>query len=255
MGTTDVYASKAEKYARYRWDYAPRAIRTILDVTRITCESAIADIGAGTGILAKHFIGEVKRIFVIEPNLEMRRIAAKALGAYPSCHIVDGRGEATPLPDRSVDLITVAQAIHWFEPGPAKAEFSRILRPGGWLAILRNYGTDDELGEALKEVFIEENGLDTSAVTVRPERKPMDFYYGDDDYLKQTFPFVEQVTWEGFVGAHASASYAPDEKDPLYANFERAAKKVFDRFSSDGLLDTHGETELYLGQLSTTQVR
>ena len=51
MDATDVFARKAQKYARYRWDYAPQAIETILDVTGVSTESSVADIGAGTGIL------------------------------------------------------------------------------------------------------------------------------------------------------------------------------------------------------------
>ena len=99
MEPTGVFSTKADKYACYRWDYATQAIQTILDGTGVTRESAIADIGAGTGILTRHLIGKVKRIFVVEPNAEMRRIAARDLAAYPVCCIVDGRAEATTLPD------------------------------------------------------------------------------------------------------------------------------------------------------------
>ena len=56
-------------------------------------------------------------------------------------------------------------------------------------------------------------------------------------------------TWEGFIGALSSASYAPDEGNPLYAIFEAEAKKVFDRFSTDGVLVQHCATELYLGKV------
>ena len=48
MDSTHVFSTKAEKYARYRWSYAPEAIQTIFDVTGITDASVVADIGAGT---------------------------------------------------------------------------------------------------------------------------------------------------------------------------------------------------------------
>ena len=251
MSVTAVFSSKAEMYAKYRWDYAPQAIQAILDVTQISNESSIADIGAGTGILTKHFVDKVKDVFAIEPNLEMRQMARKELEPYPSCHVIDGCAEATTLPDHSIDLITVAQAIHWFEPEPTKVEFLRILEPDGWLAVLRNYGTDDELNEAIAGILIEENGVDTSHAAKLPARKPMCFFYGNDEFLRLTFSFAVQLTWEGFIGSLSSASYAPDEGSPLYANFERAARKVFDRFSSDGRLCLQGVTELYLGQIAT----
>ena len=66
--------------------------------------------------------------------------AARALGAHPSCQVVDGRAEVTTLPDGCVDLIAVAQTIHWCDPHPTRAEFRRISRPG-----LRHYVGADEI--------------------------------------------------------------------------------------------------------------
>lgn len=249
MDTTHVYSSKAAKYARYRWDYAPEAIQTILDVTGVADGSSIADIGAGTGILTRHLVGSAGCVYAVEPNEEMRRVAARELGPHPACRVIDGQAEATTLPDCAVDLITVAQAIHWFEPEPTRAEFLRILKPGGWLAVLRNYGTDRELDEAINAVLTQQDGVDRSPGARLPEGKPLSYFYGSEDFSRRTFPFTRQVTWEGFMGALASASYAPDEDSPRYGDLERAVREVFDRFSAEGLLTVRGATELYLGQV------
>ena len=80
MDPTEVFSSKAEKYARYRWGYAPEAIQTIFDRAGITQESTVADIGAGTGILTREFVGRVGQIFAVEPNPEMRAILTRQLG-------------------------------------------------------------------------------------------------------------------------------------------------------------------------------
>lgn len=249
MDVTSAYSSKAVKYATYRWDYAPEAIQTILDATQISDEAYIADIGAGTGILTKHFADKVKRVFAIEPNAEMRQMATRVLAPYPSCQTIDARAEATTLPDHSIDLITVAQAIHWFEPEPTRVEFLRILKAGGWLAILRNYGTDNVLNEAVAQILIEESAMQPSHSNQVAARKPLRFFYGGDDFQIQTFSFTMQETWEGFMGALSSASYVPDEDSPLYARLARAARELFERFSSAGLLAVHGATELCLGQV------
>jgi len=246
METINVFSSKAEKYARYRWDYAQQAIQTIFDITGITHYSSIADIGAGTGILTKHFIGKVQQVFAVEPNEAMRQIAEKTLESQPSCHIINGRAEATTLPDHSIDVITVAEAFHWFDPGPTRAEFLRILKPGGWLVKLHNYGTDGELGDALEKIYPKER--DTSSV-MPGKGIPMNFYYGSDDYLKRDFAFTVEDTWEEFLGAVSSASYAPDEEDPLYMDFKSASKNIFDRFSNNGILVMHGMTEVCAGQM------
>jgi ubiquinone/menaquinone biosynthesis C-methylase UbiE len=247
MDTINVFSSKAENYGKYRWGYAHQAIQTIFRVTGISKESCIADIGAGTGILTKEFIGKVMQVYAVEPNPDMRAIAARELGPYLSCQVVDGRAEATTLDDHSIDLITAAQAVHWFEPQAAKDEFTRILKPGGWLAICRNYGVNSVLGEALQKVFPPEN--DTSSLMLG-RSVPRSFYYCDGEYLKQDFPFDAKLSWEEFIGSLSTASNAPDEGSALYAEFVLGARRIFDRFSADNLIELHGETELYLGQIT-----
>jgi SAM-dependent methyltransferase len=249
MDTTTVYSSKAIQYARYRWEYAPQAIQAVLDAIHLSPRSVVADVGAGTGILSKHLAGRAGCLYAVEPNPEMRRLAQSELERFPSVEVVDGRAEATTLPDRSVDLITVAQAIHWFDPGPTRREFRRILKPGGWLALLRNYGTDDALGRAVRALRIPENGVEPQPAAKRPEGKPPDYYYGSAQFCKKTYPFTLREPWEAFIGSLISASDMPDKDHPLYAKLERAARHVFDRFSADGLLEVRGETELCLGQI------
>jgi SAM-dependent methyltransferase len=56
----------------------------------------------------------------------------------PGVEVLDGTAEAIPLPDDSVDALTVAQAFHWFEHEKALHEIARVLRPGGGLAFLWN---------------------------------------------------------------------------------------------------------------------
>ncbi len=246
MDSIHIFSSKAEKYARYRWDYALQAIQAIFDVTQLSLQSSVADIGAGTGILTKHFLGKVKKVFAVEPNAEMRQIANQAMASDPACQIVDGRAEATTLPDHCVDLIAVGQAFNWFEPQPTRAEFVRILKPGGWLAALRNYSIGKEIGEALEKIFPPET--DTLAL-MKGRGTPMSFYYGRDDFLKQTFVFTIQETWEQFLGGLSSASYAPEEGSPLYAGFAHAARNVFDRFCTGNCIVSHAVTELCLGKI------
>src|SRR4051794_19137997 len=66
-------------------------------------------------------------------------------------HPVDGTAESIPLPDASVDAVTVGQAFHWFDPPAALAEIDRVLRPGGGLGLVWNERDEsvpwvDELG-------------------------------------------------------------------------------------------------------------
>src|SRR5580658_2649045 len=68
----------------------------------------------------------------------MRAAGEELLAAYPKFRSVGAPAEATTLPDASVELVTAAQAFHWFDPAAARAEFARILRPSGWVAVIWN---------------------------------------------------------------------------------------------------------------------
>jgi SAM-dependent methyltransferase len=250
LKTTFVYSTKAEKYARYRWDYASAAVREIFERAALTLDSVVADIGAGTGILTKHFVGRVKQVYAVEPNPEMRLQAARLLQAELSCAVLDGGAEAIPLPDASVDLITAAQAIHWFDPEPARGEVRRVLKPGGWLAILRNTSTDAELGKALGDLSKPEFGVNVEIDRQRPAGRPLEFYFGGAGFERLIFPFATRQDWPAFIGALLSASYMPDGDHPLYPCLEAAARQVFERFSRNSWLETHGETELCIGLIS-----
>jgi SAM-dependent methyltransferase len=241
-----VYASKAGVYARYRWDYAPAAIQTLFEVSGLSKQASAVDIGAGTGILTKHLVSRLARVYAVEPDDEMRAFLADV-----PCEVLAGRSDVTGLPDGCVDLITVAQAIHWFEPEPTRAEFRRISRPGAWLALLRNYGTDPELDRALESVDTVENGVTLGSKALPWEKKGPEYYFGASGSLqKMTFPFVLHQNWEGMLGAAISTSYTPNPGQPGYAAFEAALHAVFERFQSNGGLELHGETELLLGKIS-----
>lgn len=247
MEPSAVFASKAEKYAKYRWRYAPEAIQTIFDQTGITSDSWVADIGAGTGLLTREFAGKVRRIYAVEPNPEMRAIAARELGCFPACRVIYGRAEATTLKSHSMDLVCAAQAVHWFDPEASRVEFYRILSPGGWIAICRNYGTNREIGKAIQGIYPAE--CDTDRLMIGKSR-PGSYYFRDHDYLKFDFPFESQLSWEDFMGSLSTASYAPDEGSVFFTRFERKARHIFDDFSVDGEFLVQGATELYLGQIS-----
>ena len=180
MNSSAAYTSKAEKYARYRWDYAPQAIEMILQTANVTPATVVVDVGAGTGILTRHFAGRAGRVWAVEPNAEMRRLAEKALAGHPSCRVIDGLAEATTLPQACADLVTAAQAVNWFDPPAARAEFRRILKPGGWLAILRNFGTDQEMNAAMEKIYPPET--DTAEI-MKGRGTPADFYFEGGEFL------------------------------------------------------------------------
>jgi SAM-dependent methyltransferase len=247
MPTRPDYSSKAESFARYRWDYAPEAVATIAEISGIKPESTIADIGAGTGKFSRNFLGRVKRVFAVEPDPAMRRQAELVFQNCPDCVILDGTAENIPLPDESIDLITVAQAIHWFDPVPTRREFYRILKPSGWLAIVRNYGTDPELNQACDHLFSlwrtnEDENLDFSFENGLP------FYFNGVDFQRLVFPFSFRQPWLAFLGALTATTGMPDESTIDFPAFSKAAEEVFKKHSERGWMTVVGETEVHIGR-------
>lgn len=193
---------------------------------------------------------KVQRVYAIEPNREMRYIAIRELGNVPSVTVIEGSAAETGLPEESVDLITVAQAIHWFDPEPARREMLRICRKKGWLAILRNYGTDQERNKAIGKLMSAEYGADFSVTVKKPQEKSVSYFFGNNEYQRKIFPFQFRQNWEEFMGALTSASYMPDDDNPLFNVLEQEAKRFFSQASENGYLMVRGETEMIIGQPS-----
>lgn len=224
MEHTAIYSSKAEDYAAHRPDYARKAIRALVELTRLDSTWIVADIGSGTGNLSWHLVGHTRRVLAVEPNDAMRHQAEHLLGGDTSFVSIVGTAEQTTLPDHIVDLITVGQALHWFDGPRARREFARILKPCGLLAVLWNQfdGT---------------------------EQPNIDYYFAPGTYERRSFPVTIREPWEAFIGGARSAADAPVRDEPDYGDFEKTRRKIFDSQARDGLIEVSYTTELVVGQL------
>ena len=74
----------------------------------------------------------------VEPNESMRSAAEQQLSSYRKFTSSGGQSEQTGLADHSIDLVTAAQAFHWFNRDETMQEFVRILKPGGHVALIWN---------------------------------------------------------------------------------------------------------------------
>jgi ubiquinone/menaquinone biosynthesis C-methylase UbiE len=241
-----LYTSKAENYAKYRWDYAREAISAIIQRAGVSNDTVVADIGAGTGILTRHFVGKAKMVYAIEPDPEMRAMASKLLETEASCMIMNASAEYTGLPDNILDVVLVGQAIHWFEPELARNEIHRILKPSGWLALLRNYNTEDSYCQSVNPLF-EKFSKPGPARLI--SRQSEGFYYGNNDFQKMLFPFTFTQSWQGFIGSLISSAFMPDVEDEMFIPFEKNAMDIFTSLSVNDKLIIKGETELLLGRV------
>jgi SAM-dependent methyltransferase len=126
------FASVAGAYERGRPEYPPAVVGALAAELRISAGAPVLDLAAGTGKLSRALLAAGFDVVAVEPLGSLRDFLAESIGADRIC---DGVAEAIPLPDASVDVVTVADAFHWFDRAAALAEIQRVLRPGGGLAI------------------------------------------------------------------------------------------------------------------------
>ena len=203
----------------------------------------MADIGCGTGILSRLLLEAGAEVFGVEPNPEMRQAGRRILGDEPRFHSIEGRAEATTLPDASIDLVTAAQAFHWFDPEPARAEFRRILKPRGWVALiwnerLQSAGFMDRYEAAIREYAPEHPRIRPGDIA--------DFFRGGVWRLAK-FPNQQLLDREGLHGRLASSSYAPFPGTPGFQTLTAELDGLFDAYQRDGYVTVLYETSLFYG--------
>lgn len=82
----------------------------------------VADIGSGTGILSRQLLVRGLHVIGVEPNNDMRNVAEQSLNIHSRFISINATAENTTLKENSVDLVTVAQAFHWFDKKAFKIE-------------------------------------------------------------------------------------------------------------------------------------
>jgi SAM-dependent methyltransferase len=127
------FASLAETYDHGRPDYPPAAVEAIAAELGIGPGDPVLDLAAGTGKLTRQLAAAGLDVVAVEPHGPLLERLAALIGNE---NVHEGVAEAIPLPDASVDAVTVADGFHWFVPEQALAEIRRVLRPGGGLAVL-----------------------------------------------------------------------------------------------------------------------
>ena len=247
------FSNRVEDYVRYRPGYPSAILDTLREECGLGPESVVADIGSGTGLLAQMFLENGNLVYGVEPNAAMREAGEQLLEEYPNFCSVAGSAEATTLPSASVDCVVVGQAFHWFEPRATRAEFLRVLKPNGWVAVLWNEritNTTPFLREY--EVFVRKFGTDYARVSeTYPREHHMQDFFGAGRFEEKLFPNEQVFDFEGLRGRLLSSSYAPPAGHPNHEPMLGALKRLFDAHQQDGRVRIEYKTHMYFGQLES----
>jgi hypothetical protein len=145
--------------------------------------------------------------------------------------------------------VTAGQAFHWFEPVSTRHEFSRILKPGGWVVLVWNsWRPEMSPFLAAYEQLLQEYALDRQQVDRRNvTHHGFQEFFGD--YQTITFPNFQLFDVEGLRGRLLSSSYAPLPGHPYHASMLAELRRIFDKHQAAGQIRFEYKTELYYGRL------
>ena len=173
----DLFSSASDHYARYRPTYPDELYDFIHK--QVTNHSYAWDCATGNGQVARHLTKYFEEVQATDIS------ASQLAQAYqhPQIHYSLQPAEQTTFPDEHFDLITVGQAIHWFDFDGFYQEVNRTLKTSGLLAVI-GYGLhsiSSEIDPVIAHFYHEVIGPYWD-----PERK-----YLDESYQTIPFPFQE----------------------------------------------------------------
>jgi len=225
----DRFSHQAKEYANFRPTYPPSLFEFLLQ--RVGERQAAWDAGCGNGqvasILAEHF--KTVRATDISSN-QLQHAVQKDNIIYSL-----SASESTPFPDHTFDLITVGQALHWFDRNLFYQEVKRVAKPGALLAIW-GYGLiaiNSAIDPIVKKFYKEVVGpyWDAERVLVDTHYRTIDFPFEQLDCPEFEMRFAWSFAqFEGYVKTWSAAIRLEQAKgsSELSKFFEEVGQKWFE---------------------------
>ena len=246
------FSDRVENYIRFRPSYPAGVFVALREHAGLGPGGVVADVGSGTGIFAQLLLPHCARVFGVEPNDAMRAAAEQLLAGAANFTSRPGTAEATGLPDASVDLVTAAQAFHWFVGPACRREFARILRPGGGVALVWN----ERLADATPflagyEALLRRHATDYDQVNhVNIEPAALAAFFGPAGMTTLEFPNAQDFDLAGLQGRLLSSSYAPNAGQPGHEAMMAELNELHARNQQHGRVSFLYTTKLHFGRLT-----
>jgi ubiquinone/menaquinone biosynthesis C-methylase UbiE len=247
---TQRFSSRVDNYVRYRPGYPTEILELLRTECGLTPQTLVADVASGTGIWTRVLLENGNPVIGVEPNNEMRNAAERELAGYANFTSVIGTAEATTLADHLVDMVTAAQAAHWFDREKARREFKRILKPKGWIVLIWNERQTDST-PFLREYEQLLLNYGTDYGTVRHERTTDEIggFFGPIPYREHVFESKQEFDYAALEGRLLSSSYTPQEGSASYAPMLRDLRQIFDAHQRHGQVAFDYNTRVYCGRV------
>lgn len=172
----DHFSGHAADYRLFRPTYPPELFAFL--AAAAPGRDLAWDCGTGNGQAAAPLADHFARVFATDPSAEQVANATP----HPRVEYAVAPAEACPLPDRSASLITVAQALHWFDHARFYAEANRVGRPG---AVVAAWSVEFESVGAPVDAVVRRLMTEFVGPYWPPERALV-----EDGYRSLPFPFA-----------------------------------------------------------------
>jgi SAM-dependent methyltransferase len=247
---TQRFSSRVQNYARFRPSYPREVLHVLEEECGLAPDTVVADVASGTGLFTRLLLEHGNPVFGVEPNSDMRRAGEECLAEFRNFVSVDGTAEHTTLPDHSVDLVTCAQAAHWFDRDQAILEFQRILKTGGYLVLLWNDRRIEgsALGRDYERMVIE-YGTDYAEVQ-RRDQASGDFF-GPLPRGKRVLANHQDLDFDSLQGRLLSSSYVPHSGESGHQPMLAELRRIFDLHQRSGRVRMEYDTKIFFGKLSS----
>ena len=246
------FTGRVADYAAHRPSYPPELIGLLAREGVLKPADVVADVGSGTGLLTALLLANGNTVHAVEPNAAMAEEARAQLGSNARFHAVPARAEGTGLPDASCDVITAAQAFHWFDVDAARTEFARILRPGGFVVLIWNMRRLDSTPflrdyEALLLRFAAEDYRKVSGGWA--DEEAIARFFAPSRFEVRALEYRQVFGFDGLRGRLLSSSYAPPAGHPRHEPMLAELRRIFDAHQQDGAVAFEYDTQVYWGRL------
>jgi ubiquinone/menaquinone biosynthesis C-methylase UbiE len=196
MSFKDYFSRQAADYARFRPHYPDELIQYLSDL--VDTKQTAWDCATGNGQVAIALANTFEKVYASDGSSAQIANASRR----ENVEYLVSVAESTPLAPHSVDLITVAQAFHWFDAERFFSEVKRVLKPRGILALwcyqfFQLPDADTRLTATLQRFY------DEIEPFWPPERQLV-----DEGYRSIPFPLVEIPTPSFSMTANWTAEQA-----------------------------------------------
>jgi ubiquinone/menaquinone biosynthesis C-methylase UbiE len=256
LSATERFSDRADAYVRGRPSYPRAIVEQLQKVGALKRGQTVVDVGVGTGLSAEPFLRSGYVVIGVEPNEPMRIVGDQQLREYVNndgtYRSVAGTAEATTLPDDSADLLIAGQAFHWFDVPRAAIEARRILRPGGWGALIWN--DRQSTGSAFLagyEALLRTHGIDYAKLIHRHiDEKAIAQFFAPAQTAVVTFDNPRDLEREDLLALAGSASYLPAPGDPRHVAMLLALNALFDTHAKNGTVQMMYRTRMHYAQVN-----